>query len=110
MDFAVLVDHRVKLKEREKRDKYQNKARKLKIWNKGDSDINCNCCAQYSHQMLGKGTGRPGNKRTIGNYSIIEIGQNTRKSPEDLRRLSVTETPMGDHQLTLVWKTLNEVK
>ena len=39
------------------------------------------------------------------NY-IIEIGQNTEKSPGDLRRLAVTKTPVKDHQLTLVWKTL----
>ena len=34
MDFAVLADHRVKLKESEKRDKYLDLARELKkIWN-----------------------------------------------------------------------------
>ena len=33
------------------------------------------------------------------NYSIIEGSQNTAKSPGDLRRLAVTQTPMKDHQL-----------
>ena len=34
MDFASPVDYRVKLKEREKRDKYQDLARELKkVWN-----------------------------------------------------------------------------
>ena len=34
MDFAVPVDHRVKLKESEKRDKYLDVARELKkLWN-----------------------------------------------------------------------------
>ena len=34
MDFAVLVDHRVKLKECEKRDMYLDLARELKkLWN-----------------------------------------------------------------------------
>ena len=34
MDFAVQVDHREKLKEEEKRDKYLDLARKLKkLWN-----------------------------------------------------------------------------
>ena len=40
-----------------------------------------------------EGTGGLGHKRTSGdhpNYYIIEIGQNTEKSPEDLRRLAVT--------------------
>ena len=42
------------------------------------------------------------------NYYIIENGQNTEKSPEDLRRLAITQAPVKDHQLTLMWKILNE--
>ena len=42
------------------------------------------------------------------NYSIVENGQNTEKSPGDLRRLAVTQTPVKNHQLTLIWKTLKE--
>ena len=54
-------------------------------------------------------TGRIGNKSTNGdhpNYCIIGIGQNTEKSPADLRTLAVTQTPVEDHQTTLVWKIL----
>ena len=40
------------------------------------------------------------------NYSIVEISQNTEKSLEDLRRLAVTYTPVGNHQLTWMWKLL----
>ena len=36
------------------------------------------------------------------NDSIIENVQNTEKSPGDLRTLAVTQTPMKDHQLTLM--------
>ena len=36
------------------------------------------------------------------NYNIIENSQNTEKSPEDLRRLAVTQTSVKDHQLTLM--------
>ena len=36
------------------------------------------------------------------NYSIVEVGQNTEKSPKDLRRLVFTRTPVRDHQPTLV--------
>ena len=39
-------------------------------------------------------------------YSIIEIGQNTKKRLGDLRRLGVTQTPLKDHQLMRIWKTL----
>ena len=40
-------------------------------------------CARYSHQRICTGTGGLGNKRTSGdhpNYSIVEIGQNTKES------------------------------
>ena len=36
------------------------------------------------------------------NYSIIENGQNTEKSPEDFRKLAVTQTPVKNHQLKLM--------
>ena len=51
------------------------------------------------------------NWRTGGDYpndSIVEDGQNTETSPGDLRRLAVTQTPVKNHQLTLMWKTLKE--
>ena len=70
-----------------------------------DGDTNCNWRTRYSHQRIGTGTGGLGNKTTSGdhfNYSIVEIGQNYKKSPGDLRRLAVTQTPVENHQLTLV--------
>ena len=73
-----------------------------------DGDTNCNWCTRYNHQSIGTGTGGLGNKRTSGehlNYSIIEIDQNTEGSPGDLRRLVVSQTPVENHQLTLVRKT-----
>ena len=36
------------------------------------------------------------------NNNITENGQNTEKSPGDLRRLAVTQTPAKDHQQTLM--------
>ena len=36
------------------------------------------------------------------NYSMAKIGQNTVKSPGDLRRLAVTQNIVKDYQLTLV--------
>ena len=41
------------------------------------------------------------------NYYIIEIGQNTEKSPGDLRKIAITQISEKDHQLTLMGKTLN---
>ena len=40
------------------------------------------------------------------NYYIIASSQNTEKSPGDLRRLAVTQTPVKVYQLKLMWKTL----
>ena len=45
---------------------------------------------------------------TIQNDSIAEDGQNTETSPGDLRRLAVTQIPVKNHQLILMWKTLEE--
>ena len=44
----------------------------------------------------------------IQDNSIIKIGQNTEESPGDLRRLVITQTPVRNHRLTLVWKILKE--
>ena len=75
----------------------------------GDDDTNCNWCVRYRYQRISKGSRRLGNKRTSGDhqdYSISKISQNTEKSPGDVRRFAVTQTPMEDHWLKLVWKTL----
>ena len=48
---------------------------------------------------LVKGTGRFGNKRTSGDYP--DYGQNTEKSPGDLRRLAIIQTPIENYQLML---------
>ena len=58
-----------------------------------------------SHKSIGKETGGIVNESKRGdhpNYSIIYNGQNTGNSPEDLKRLAVSQTPLEDHYLTLV--------
>ena len=56
-----------------------------------DGDTSCtNWRARYSHQNISTGTGGPMNERTsrdYPNYSIVEISQNTEKSPGDLCKL-----------------------
>ena len=72
------------------------------------SNVNCNWCTEKDTQSLFKGYGSLGNQRFSRdhpNYSIVKIGQNTEKSPVDLKRLAITQTPVKDDQLTLVWKT-----
>ena len=51
-----------------------------------------NWCSWNNPKRSGKGTGRLANKRKRGdnpNYSIVKVGQNTEKSPGDLRRLAI---------------------
>ena len=58
-----------------------------------DIDTNRNPCPRNDPQRIDKGVRRIRNLRTSTdqlNYSIIEIGQKTEKSPGDLRRLAVT--------------------
>ena len=74
-----------------------------------DSDTNRNWSAGYTHQRIGTGTGGLGNKRTSGDHpndSIKKIDQNTEKSPGDLRRLAITQTPVRNHQLAQLLKIL----
>ena len=113
MDVAVSADHRITVKENEKKNQYLDLARELKktMEREGNNFTNRDKCFWYSHQRIIKGTEGPGGWRTGGvhlNYNITENGQNTEKSPGDLRRLAVTQTPVKNHQLTLMWKTLKE--
>ena len=98
VDFAFQTDHRVKLKENEKKDKYLDLARKLK-------KLCCNLCSRFT-----KETGRLENKRTNRdhlNYSFIKISLNTQKSSGVLKSLKLQwET----HRRMLVWKTLKSKK
>ena len=52
-----------------------------------------------------KGTGGLGNNRKGGehpNYYIVENSQSTEKSPGDLRRFAITQTPVKNPQLKLM--------
>ena len=114
VNFAIPSDHRVKLKEREKKDEYLNLARNLKkLLNMKMKILPIVISALGTVTKDWQKNRGLGNKRTRGdnpNYSLVEIGQNTEKSTGDLRRLAVTQTPMKDHQITLMWKTWKGVK
>ena len=107
VDFEVPADHRIKLKECEKRDKYLNLARELKkLWNMTVTIIPIVIGA---FGTVTKGLLKGLEDLEVGdhpNSSIIENSQNTEKIPRDLRRLAVTQSPVKDHQLTHMWKTL----
>ena len=77
----------------------------------GDNYTIRDWCFWYSNQRIIEGTGGLGGRKTSRdhlNNSIIENGQNTEKSPGALGRFAVTQTPLKDDQLMLMWKTLLE--
>ena len=119
VDFAIPGKTRSKIKIKRKEINiwldlaWELKKKKETMEHESDGDTNYNWYTWNNPQMIGKGTGRLENKRASGDhpdYSIIKIGLNTEKSPGDLRRLAVTQTPERNHQLTLVWKTLKKEK
>ena len=110
MDFTVPVDHRVKLQESEKKDKYLNLAREFlrNLERESDTSTNCNWSSWYSHERIDTRTRELGNNMTSGNhpdYCIIKIRQNSEKSPGHMKRLAVTQTPVKKHKLQLIYKT-----
>ena len=113
VDFAVPADHRINLKGSEKKDKYLDLARELKkLWNMKVTIVPIVIGALGT---ITKGLLRGLEDLEIGgrveiypNDSIAKNGQNPEKSPGDLRRVAVTQTPAKNHQLTLMWKTLKE--
>ena len=112
MGFAVPADHRVRLKKNEKKDKYLGLQRELKkLWNMKVTVVPIIIAALCTvTKRFGKSTKGIRNHRTSGgnpNYNNAEIGENTGKSPGDLRRLVVTQIPVKD-RLTLMWKILKE--
>ena len=83
MDFAIPADHRVKVKEREKRDKYLDLARELKKKTMEQEDVgdtSCNWCSRNNLKRIGKGTGKLGNKRTSRDHPITALLRSTRIS------------------------------
>ena len=64
-----------------------------------DGDINCNLHTWNGHQKRGKRGGRVENRtinRNHPTYCVIEIGRNTERRPNDLRKLAATWTPEID--------------
>ena len=109
-ELCCPAKHRINLKENEKNEKYLYPAKELKntVDNETDHDTNYNGYSCYSYQSIDKATRIRGKKKLSGanpNYSIIKNGQNTEGRSGDLRRFAVTETPVRNHQSTLVWKT-----
>ena len=95
------------MKENEKKDKYTNFARELKkMWNMKVTVISLvnSALGTITEGFIKRledleiretSEDRP-------NYSIVEISQNTEKSPGELRRFVITQTLGIYHQITLM--------
>ena len=67
-----MTDHRVKLKESEKRDKYLKKY-------EGVSDTNCNWCTWNNLQSIDKETKRGRNQMTIQITALLRLARILRR-------------------------------
>ena len=110
------MHHIINLKECEKKNIYLRLARELKkLWNMKVTivPIVIGALGTITKGLL-KGmedlevVGRVSTPLYYPNGSIAKNGQNPDTSPGDLKRLAVTQTPVKNHQLTLMWKTLKE--
>ena len=74
---------------------------------KSNGDTTCSWCSWYNHKRIGTETRGLGIKKSGDhpNYRIIKIGQDTEKSPGDWWKLAVTQPPLRNHRVKLVWKT-----
>ena len=100
VDFAVPADHRIKLKECEKRDKYLHLARELKkLWNMKVTTIP-NVIGAFGTLII-KGSGRFGIWRQSGDHQITALF----KTARILRR--VLETWGDLLSLKLQWNTIS---
>ena len=106
------TDNRVRIKEKEKKTSSSTLPENWKVMkHEGGCETNCSCCVRNNPQGLRKWAGMVENQkisRDHSNNSIVKIGQNTQKSPGDLRRFVVSQNPIKDHLLTLVWKIRKE--
>ena len=116
-DFEIQTDHLISARRPDLeivKKKLKNKrtcqiedfaGQRRKLWNMGITMILIVIGAHGTvRKKMKKRAGRIGNKNMSGNYpndSAAKISQNTEKSPGDLRKFAVTQTPLKDHQLML---------
>ena len=108
VDFAVPADHRIKLKECEKRDKYLDLARELKKTMEHEGTI-------IPHVICTFGTVTKGLLKGLEDLEVGDRGETIQttallktarilRGVLDLRGLAVTQSSVKYYQLTLMWK------
>ena len=111
--FAIPANHGIKLKESEKRDKYLDLAREVKKqWNMKVTviPIIIGALGTIIKELVQglEDMEKRGRVEIIQTTALLRSRRNTEKSPGNLRRLAVTQTPEKNQQLTLMWKTLKD--
>ena len=109
--FAVLVDHWIKIKENETRDEYLDLAREVKnllnMWVTRITLVTVTVGTISKGLVKWLKESEVGGRVEIIQTTIVEVGQNTKKNPRDLRWFAITQTPVKSNQLTtLMWKSL----
>ena len=100
MDFAAPADHKIKIKENEKRDKYLDFVRELKkLWN---IKVMVIPLVIGVLRMIPKGSIRGLEELEFGGQAntiqtTLTLARILRKSLGDPRRLAVTQSPVKDH-------------
>ena len=112
MDFAVSADHKVKLKENVKKDKQLHLARELKKqWNIKVTiiPIVIGVLGKVTKLLLMRLEDLVITERveTIQTTTLLRSVIILRRVLETSRR-TVTQTPVKDYELTLMWKTLKD--
>ena len=107
VDFAAPADHRVKLKENEKKDKHLDLGGELKrLWNMKVTIIPSLIGTLVTvTKGLSEGLEHLEIRvwvETIQTTILLRNGQNTEKSTGDLRRFASTQNSVKDHRLTLM--------
>ena len=111
MDFTIPEVHRENWTKQKQIKIYTMRENSKKTMeHEGDGDTNSNRCTWNNPQRIDKGSGRHGNNQLSWDhpdYSFIKIG--LKKSPGDLKKLTITQTPVKKKkkkkkksQLTLV--------
>ena len=109
MDFAVPASQRIKLNESEKKDKYLDLARELKkLWNMKVTIIPI-VIGTYGTVIKGLLKGLKdlevrGRMETIQTTALLRTATVLKRVLETWGDLLSLQTPVKDHQLTLMWK------
>ena len=103
VDFAIQANHRRKLTEGKKWNKYLNLAGELnKLWNMKVTAISVviGVLGTVTKRLVQDSEIRW--RQDIIQTTLLSISQNTEKSPGDLSRLAVTQIPAKIHELSLI--------